>query len=80
MAWALKHGHVILTNDLDFGTALALTRAQGPSVIQMRTTNVLPERAGPLLLDVIKQYESDLVAGALVVFAMANVRVRVLPF
>lgn len=35
MAWALTHRHVVFTHDLDFGTALALTHAGGPSVIQI---------------------------------------------
>jgi len=26
MAWASAHGHAVFTHDLDFGTALALTR------------------------------------------------------
>ena len=41
MAWASAHGHVVFTHDLDFGTALALTHADGPSVIQVRTQRVL---------------------------------------
>ena len=40
MAWASAHGHVVFTHDLDFGTALALTHADGPSVIQVRTQRV----------------------------------------
>jgi predicted nuclease of predicted toxin-antitoxin system len=35
MSWALANGHVIFTHDLDFGTTLALTRATGPSVVQI---------------------------------------------
>ena len=35
-AYAAKHGYVIFTHDLDFGTLLALTAASGPSVIQAR--------------------------------------------
>ena len=44
MAWARQHGHVVFTHDLDFGTLLALTQAEGPSVIQVRTQDVtLPQ-------------------------------------
>lgn len=43
MEWAREHGHVVFTHDLDFGTLLALTRARGPSVIQVRTQDVLPQ-------------------------------------
>ncbi len=37
MEWARANGCVVFTHDLDFGTVLATTRAQGPSVIQVRT-------------------------------------------
>jgi predicted nuclease of predicted toxin-antitoxin system len=67
MAWAETHGHVVLTHDLDFGTALALTHARGPSVIQVRAMNVLPERIGALVLAALARYELELAAGALVV-------------
>ncbi|HXT13289.1 MAG TPA: DUF5615 family PIN-like protein [Candidatus Angelobacter sp.] len=42
MAWAKSNGHVVFTHDLDFGTALALTHAEGPSIIQVRTQDVAP--------------------------------------
>ena len=79
MAWASAHGHVVLTHDLDFGTALALTHARGPSVIQVRAQNVLPERIGLLVLSVLHRYETELAAGALVVVEESKSRVRVLP-
>jgi predicted nuclease of predicted toxin-antitoxin system len=36
MGYARDHGYVVFTHDLDFGTLLALTRARGPSVVQVR--------------------------------------------
>jgi len=42
MGWARERQYVVFTHDLDFGTLLALTHAQGPSVIQVRTQNVMP--------------------------------------
>lgn len=42
IAWARENGYVVFTHDLDFGTVLALTRAVGPSVIQVRAHDVLP--------------------------------------
>ena len=33
MVYATAHGFVVLTNDLDFGTALALTNVPKPSVV-----------------------------------------------
>jgi predicted nuclease of predicted toxin-antitoxin system len=79
MAWALAHEYTVLTHDLDFGAALALTHAGGPSVIQVRGQRVLPEHIGPVLLAALKRYETELSAGALVVVEQARRRVRVLP-
>ncbi len=79
MAWALTNAHVVFTHDLDFGTALALTHAGGPSVIQVRGQRVLPEHLSALVLAALKQYEPELSAGALVVVEHARSRVRVLP-
>jgi predicted nuclease of predicted toxin-antitoxin system len=79
MSWARSNGHVVFTHDLDFGTALALTHAAGPSVLQMRTQDVLPDRAGPVIAAALRQHESDLAAGALVVVDESRSRVRVLP-
>ena len=36
MAWASVNDFVVFTHDLDFGAILALTRAEGPSVVQVR--------------------------------------------
>ena len=79
MAWASSHRHVVFTHDLDFGTALALTQAGEPSVIQVRAQRVLPEHIGPMVLAALKQYERELSTGALVVVEPAKSRVRILP-
>jgi len=79
MAWAAASGDVVLTQDLDFGTILALTQARGPSVVQIRSQNLLPDRIGSLVLSVLSRYESELSAGALVVVEGSRSRVRVLP-
>jgi predicted nuclease of predicted toxin-antitoxin system len=79
MAWARANDRVVFTHDLDFGTLLALTHADGPSVIQVRGQNILPERMGSLVASALHQYESDLAAGALVVVEERKSRVRVLP-
>lgn len=79
MAWALANGFVVFTHDLDFGTALALTNATGPSVLQLRGQQVLPEHVGTFLLAAIRKYETELAQGALVVVEASRSRVRVLP-
>jgi len=79
MAWALANGYVVFTHDLDFGTALALTHATGPSVLQVRGQNVLPEHMGPVVIAALRQHDSALATGALVVVEERKSRVRVLP-
>jgi predicted nuclease of predicted toxin-antitoxin system len=79
MAWARANGHIVFTHDLDFGTMLALTHAAGPSVIQVRGQNVLPEHMAALVLAALWQHEAALAAGALVVVEERKSRVRVLP-
>jgi predicted nuclease of predicted toxin-antitoxin system len=80
MEWALANQYVVFTHDLDFGTALALTQAAGPSVLQVRGQDVLPDHLGSLVLAALRQHEASLQAGALVVVDEKRSRVRVLPF
>lgn len=80
MKWAVANTHVVFTHDLDFGTTLALTRATAPSVLQIRTQNLLPEAVGHIVLSAVRTYEQELAAGAIVVVEIARSRVRVLPF
>jgi len=48
MQWARTGGWIVFTHDLDFGTLLAIAGERGPSVIQVRTQDVLPaEGAAP---------------------------------
>ncbi len=79
MAWARANGRVVFTHDLDFGTMLALTHATGPSVLQVRGQNVLPEDIGPVVIAALRQHDAALAAGALVVVDVKKSRVRVLP-
>jgi predicted nuclease of predicted toxin-antitoxin system len=79
MTWAAAQGRVVFTHDLDFGTVLALTHAGGPSVVQVRGRDVLPEHLGRVVAAALRQYEAALKAGALVVVEEGKSRVRVLP-
>jgi predicted nuclease of predicted toxin-antitoxin system len=38
MRYAMQNGFVVFTNDLDYGTLLALSRQAKPSVVQVRTS------------------------------------------
>ena len=80
MEWARANDHVVFTHDLDFGTLVATTHAEGPSVIQVRVQDIIPESLGPRMIQYMRQYESELDKGALITVDEARSRVRVLPF
>ena len=79
MEWAVAHECVVFTHDLDFGTMLALTHEVGPSVLQVRAENVLPDHLAGSVIAALNQHETDLLSGALVVVDENRSRVRVLP-
>ncbi len=79
LLWAKANGFVLFTHDLDFGAILAATEGEGPSVIQIRTEDVSPDRAKNLLLQVITQFAEDLLGGALISVDEEKSRVRLLP-
>jgi predicted nuclease of predicted toxin-antitoxin system len=79
MSWARVNQHVVFTHDLDFGAALALTQAESPSVIQVRTQDVTPAHLETSVVEVLKQNESLLETGALIVVDEGRSRVRILP-
>jgi len=79
MSWARENDYIVFTHDLDFGALLALTHAEGPSVIQVRTQDVMPHNLGFRLIKVLEQNESLLKKGALIVVDESKSRVRILP-
>jgi len=79
MQWARENGYVVFTHDLDFGTLLALTQAESPSAIQVRTQDVTPQYLEAMVIDALDKYESLLEAGALIVLDEGKSRVRILP-
>lgn len=79
MGYAREHKQVVVTHDLDFGSVLAITHAAGPSVVQVRTEDVLSDRFILLISAAVKQFDSELRSGALVIVDEDRSRVRVLP-
>jgi len=79
MQWAFHDQRVVLTHDLDYGAMLAATQATGPSVVQVRTQDVRPQKLAALLIPVLQQYLNELDAGALLIVDEAKLRVRLLP-
>jgi len=70
---------MVFTNNLDFGALLAVTGAEGPSVIQIRTTDVAPEARSKLLPGALEQFKESLSDGALISIDERRERVRLLP-
>lgn len=79
MEWAKSNGYVVFTHDLDFGSILAATQANAPSVIQVRVQDTFPEVLIDTVVAVLKQFEFQLLAGALITIDKNKSRVRILP-
>ena len=79
MAWARDRGFVVMTHDLDFSAILASTQTLGPSVIQVRTQDVLPDAIGSDVVRVLRDQRAALDEGAIVSVDQLTSRVRVLP-
>lgn len=79
MDWARANGYVVFTHDLDFGAVLAVTHAQGPSVIQVRTQDVTPDHLGSIVINAVRQYRAILESGALIIVDETKARARILP-
>lgn len=72
-------GYVILTSDLDFGTILAVTHGEKPSVVQLRSDNLSHENIGKQVIDALRQLTVELEGGALVTVDTERTRLRILP-
>jgi predicted nuclease of predicted toxin-antitoxin system len=79
MAYAKEHGFVVLTNDLDFGSILAATGGNAPSVVQLRTDDCRVRSIADLVMRSIKQAEDQLAKGALVTIETTKLRITSLP-
>jgi len=76
---ARADGAIVVTLDADFHQILATNGALGPSVIRIRMEGLRVEQIVALLLDVLRQAESDLTAGAVVSVSGNRARLRRLP-
>ena len=79
MTWARQNSYVVFTHDLDFGALLAVMETGGPSVIQIRTTDVTPEAQSKRLLDALERFRQHLTDGALISIDESRARIRLLP-
>jgi predicted nuclease of predicted toxin-antitoxin system len=69
-----------MTHDLDFGGMIATGGLAAPSVLQIRTQDVLPDAIGSLVMRSLMAFAADLDQSALVTVTAERGRVRLLPF
>ncbi len=79
MTFAAANEFVVLTHDLDFGSILAATRGNKPSVVQVRGQDVSPDAVGRSVIDALRQMATALDEGCLLTVDPARMRLRVLP-
>jgi predicted nuclease of predicted toxin-antitoxin system len=79
LTWARGRQFVLITNDLDFSAILAATFGQTPSVVQVRTQDLLSEAAVSIVVRALEAYRDAIAGGALLSIDEAGTRVRMLP-
>ena len=79
LAWAREHGFVVITNDLDFSSILAATSGPAPSVVQIRTQDLLSEAAVSIVARALEARGEEVDRGALLSIDEGGTRVRMLP-
>jgi predicted nuclease of predicted toxin-antitoxin system len=79
LKWANDHAFVLITNDLDFSAILAAIRGASPSVVQIRTQDLLSDVVVSIVAKALDAHREDIERGALLSIDEAGTRVRVLP-
>lgn len=79
MRHARDNDFVVLTSDLDFGTILAVTHGDKPSVVQIRSDDLCFESIGKQVVEALRQLADELQSGALVTIEPQRTRLRILP-
>lgn len=79
LEYARDHRYVVLTHDLDFSAVLSATRAKAPSVVQVRVQDVLSDHFKDALFRALRQFQSQLESGALLVVDDSRSKARLLP-
>jgi predicted nuclease of predicted toxin-antitoxin system len=79
LQWSRENQHILFTHDLDFSALLAATLQTGPSVLQIRSHDVMPSAMGGAVVRILTEYEEQLRAGALITIDEVRSRVRILP-
>ena len=79
LTWAYEHAFVLITNDLDFSAILAASALASPSVVQIRTQDLLSDEAVSIVIKALEARREDIERGALLSIDEGGTRVRMLP-
>jgi predicted nuclease of predicted toxin-antitoxin system len=79
LTWANEHEFVLITNDLDFSAILAASAGASPSVVQIRTQDLLSNEAVSTVARALEVHREDIARGALLSIDEGGTRVRMLP-
>lgn len=79
LTWANGHKFVLITNDLDFSAILAASAGGSPSVVQIRTQDLLSDEAVSIVAKALEVHREDIKRGALLSIDEGGTRVRMLP-
>jgi predicted nuclease of predicted toxin-antitoxin system len=79
VAWALGNNSIVVTQDADFHTILAVSRASGPSVIRLRMQGLGAQEVVELVQQVLARFGVDLARGSLITVKARKVTCHKLP-
>jgi len=79
MEFARVNGYAILTHDLDFSAMLWMNRGKGPSIIQLRTGDIIPDNTTSLVISALEQWAAEIETGAILTIDINKARLRILP-
>ena len=78
LEFAAREKWVVFSHDLDFGAVLTALQTRQASVIQVRALDILPSAIFEMVVDLMRRYEAQLGAGALVAIDAASHTMRML--
>lgn len=79
LTYAQDHNKVIITQDLDFSTLLAVRGFKKPSVINLRFGNARPDFIRDRIIEIVSEMERELEEGIVISVDEISARYRNLP-
>jgi predicted nuclease of predicted toxin-antitoxin system len=79
LTYAQDHNKVIITQDLDFSTLLAVRGFDKPSVINLRFGNARPDFLMDRIIEIVSEMEKELEEGIVISVDETSARYRNLP-